>query len=191
MSEPPFLIGSCLLFTFMFLSNFVEKCSLISSSITEGSIEGQNKCYEEFSGLRCPDNWTPGLFLLDNSLHYLADNFYCDVIQSKSRERMAVTVWTLVWVSNGGVVLRSSRPAWAQSGRDGVATVPGDCACARQLHTLLQTRLQTTDSPLQNNQSKSLPDNWSVHCWRHRHSLEWGWSLVQRYSRDYLIGCEC
>ena len=48
-------------------------------------------------------------------------------------------------------------------------------------------RLQTTDSPLQNNQSKSLPDNWSVHCWGHRNSLEVGLVPGTDIFRDYLI----
>ena len=178
----------------MFLSNFAEKCSLISSSITEGSIEGQKRCYEEFCGQWCQHNWNPLLFLRDNSVHYPADKFYCDVIPGKSCERMAVRVTTTAsfTVSNGGGVLRS-RPGCQHSQTGTVERLYLVSAHAPAPAPAPTHRLrQTTDSPpLQNNQSKSLPDNWSVHCWRHRHSLEWGWSLVQRYSRDYLIGCEC
>ena len=132
----------------MFLSNFAEKCSLISSSITEGSIEGQKRCYEEFSGQWCQHNWNPLLFLRDNSVHNSADKFYCDVIPRKSCERMAdrLTTTASFTVSNGGGVLRSSRPG-CQHSQTGtvVVTVPGQCACSSSsTQTTTDYRLSAT-----------------------------------------------
>ena len=50
------------------------------------------------------------------------------------------------------------------------------CTCSLRMLQSQHTPLHTTDSPpLQNNQSKSLSDNWSVHCWgdgRESHSLD-------------------
>ena len=138
-------------------------------------MKGRARCYEEFSGLWCQHNWNPRLFLLNNSVHNLADNLYCDVIPGKSRERMAVRLAGEQVLQSAMAVVYCVAADQTRLGPDR----PGrwtPCTCSLRMLQSQHTPLHTTDSPpLQNNQSKSLSDNWSVHCWgdgRESHSLD-------------------